>query len=213
MQGKARQGKGREELPLIYKLCALLMPGIVCRWEPRGGKSNSFFAKTRDDRFIVKQLSAAERKSFQELAPNFFGYLGRAMRRGQPTCLAKIMGVFTVRLLLHGTLRQHLRASAYSLCCSACNAHVCTLSSFESNCPVTAMNASVCSLMIPSWRYPCRTCFRSPLYSAIRICKMPLPMPAFPKMGGHPSHDALQMKQKQWPGSSVGLPDSHHMCV
>ncbi len=68
-----------------------------CRWEPRGGKSNSFFAKTRDDRFIVKQLSAAERKSFQELAPNFFAYLRRAMRRGQPTCLAKIMGVFTVR--------------------------------------------------------------------------------------------------------------------
>ena len=31
------------------------------RWEPRGGKSNSFFAKTRDDRFIVKQLSQAER--------------------------------------------------------------------------------------------------------------------------------------------------------
>ena len=70
--------------------------GAHCRWEPRGGKSNSFFAKTRDDRFIVKQLSAAERKSFQELAPNFFGYLGRAMRCGQPTCLAKIMGVFTV---------------------------------------------------------------------------------------------------------------------
>ena len=74
--------------------------GLGRRWEPRGGKSNSFFAKTRDDRFIVKQLSAAERKSFQELAPNFFGYLGRAMRRGQPTCLAKIMGVFTVRLPL-----------------------------------------------------------------------------------------------------------------
>lgn len=78
------------------------MRGVGCRWEPRGGKSNSFFAKTRDDRFIVKQLSAAERKSFQELAPNFFGYLGRAMRRGQPTCLAKIMGVFTVSLLLLG---------------------------------------------------------------------------------------------------------------
>ena len=48
----------------------------------------------------MKQLSAAERKSFQELAPNFFAYLGRAMRRGQPTCLAKIMGVFTVRPFL-----------------------------------------------------------------------------------------------------------------
>ncbi|BDA49325.1 probable 1-phosphatidylinositol-3-phosphate 5-kinase FAB1C [Coccomyxa sp. Obi] len=68
------------------------------RWEPRGGKSNSFFAKTRDDRFIVKQLSLAERKSFQEIAPKYFAYLARAMRDKQPTCLAKIMGVFTVRL-------------------------------------------------------------------------------------------------------------------
>lgn len=73
---------------------------ISVRWEPRGGKSNSFFAKTRDDRFIVKQLSAAERKSFQEMAPNYFAYLARAMRNRQPTCLAKIMGVFTVSFSL-----------------------------------------------------------------------------------------------------------------
>ncbi len=71
----------------------------MCRWEPRGGKSNSFFAKTRDDRFIVKQLSLAERKSFQEIAPKYFAYLARAMRDNQPTCLAKITGVFTVRSL------------------------------------------------------------------------------------------------------------------
>ena len=70
------------------------------RWEPRGGKSASFFAKTRDDRFIVKQLSAAERRSFGEVAPNYFAYLGRAMRERRPTCLAKIMGVYTVRVPL-----------------------------------------------------------------------------------------------------------------
>ena len=57
----------------------------------------------------MKQLSAAERKSFQELAPNFFAYLGRAMRRGQPTCLAKIMGVFTVCPFTgHAVLPLHL---------------------------------------------------------------------------------------------------------
>lgn len=27
------------------------------RWESRGGKSNAYFAKTRDDRYIVKSLS------------------------------------------------------------------------------------------------------------------------------------------------------------
>lgn len=80
----------------------------MCRWEPRGGKSNSFFAKTRDDRFIVKQLSLAERKSFQEIAPKYFAYLAHAMRNKQPTCLAKIMGVFTVRALyLCQALCQH----------------------------------------------------------------------------------------------------------
>ncbi len=52
--------------------------------------------QSRDDRFIVKQLSAAERRSLKEIAPNYFAYLARAMRRRQPTCLAKIMGVFTV---------------------------------------------------------------------------------------------------------------------
>jgi hypothetical protein len=75
------------------------------RWEPRGGKSNSFFAKTRDDRFIVKQLSPAERKSFQEIAPNYFAYLARAMRNKQPTCLAKIMGVYTVSFPFPGWAR------------------------------------------------------------------------------------------------------------
>lgn len=27
------------------------------RWAQRGGKSNAYFAKTRDDRFIIKQMS------------------------------------------------------------------------------------------------------------------------------------------------------------
>ncbi len=31
------------------------------RWASRGGKSNAFFAKTRDDRFIVKSLSKPEK--------------------------------------------------------------------------------------------------------------------------------------------------------
>jgi hypothetical protein len=35
-----------------------------CRkWASRGGKSNAYFAKTRDDRFIVKSLSKPEKVS------------------------------------------------------------------------------------------------------------------------------------------------------
>ena len=84
-------------LKVLIFACDVCCVCVAARWEPRGGKSNSFFAKTRDDRFIVKQLSLAERKSFQEIAPKYFKHLADATRDKQPTCLAKIMGVFTVR--------------------------------------------------------------------------------------------------------------------
>jgi hypothetical protein len=103
------------------------------RWEPRGGKSNSFFAKTRDDRFIVKQLSPAERRSFQELAPAYFGHLARAMRGGRPTCLAKIMGVYTVRarprLKLLETDLLHADMAVSPLPCKLQAAHGCLAAS------------------------------------------------------------------------------------
>ena len=42
-----------------------------CRpWDAQGGKSKSTFIKTRDDRFIVKTLSAAEKRSFQVWSSN-----------------------------------------------------------------------------------------------------------------------------------------------
>ncbi|GAB4817632.1 hypothetical protein N2152v2_004678 [Parachlorella kessleri] len=68
-----------------------------CRkWASRGGKSNVYFAKTRDDRYIVKQLSKSERQSFLEFAPDYFRYVATMLHRGQDTCLAKILGVYQV---------------------------------------------------------------------------------------------------------------------
>jgi 1-phosphatidylinositol-3-phosphate 5-kinase len=68
-----------------------------CRpWQAQGGKSRSYFAKTADDRFIVKQLSGPEKKSFLALGPDYFKYLFESFRKRQPTCLAKILGVYTV---------------------------------------------------------------------------------------------------------------------
>ncbi|KAK9819645.1 hypothetical protein WJX72_000689 [[Myrmecia] bisecta] len=68
-----------------------------CRkWTSRGGKSGSYFAKTRDDRYVVKQLSKSEKQSFLEFAPSYFRYLGPGMAKGQQTCLAKILGVYQV---------------------------------------------------------------------------------------------------------------------
>ena len=78
-------------------------------WEARGGKTRSYFAKTADDRYIVKQLQGPEKKTFQEIAPAYFRYLAGCMKNGARSCLAKIMGVFTVSLPIS-------LSSSYTLC-------------------------------------------------------------------------------------------------
>lgn len=45
------------------------------KWNAVGGKSNSLFLKTHDDRFIIKQLSTIEREGFLNWAPQYFEYL------------------------------------------------------------------------------------------------------------------------------------------
>ena len=47
-------------------------------------------------RFIVKQLQASEKRSMQEITPSYFRYLAHVTRKSAPTCLAKIMGIYTV---------------------------------------------------------------------------------------------------------------------
>ena len=37
------------------------------RWNAQGGKSNVYFAKTMDERFIIKQVTRTELESFVEL--------------------------------------------------------------------------------------------------------------------------------------------------
>ncbi|KAK9796713.1 hypothetical protein WJX73_010097 [Symbiochloris irregularis] len=74
-----------------------------CRpWEARGGKTRAYFAKTNDDRYIVKQLQPSEKRSFPEIAPSYFRYLAHSLRKNLPTCLAKIMGIYTVMLRTAG---------------------------------------------------------------------------------------------------------------
>lgn len=42
------------------------------KWLSRGGKSAVFFAKTRDERYVVKQLTRSEKQSFLDFAPAYF---------------------------------------------------------------------------------------------------------------------------------------------
>ncbi|KAK1314676.1 1-phosphatidylinositol-3-phosphate 5-kinase FAB1B [Acorus calamus] len=66
------------------------------KWEAQGGKSNAFFAKSLDDRFIIKQVNKTELESFLKFAPEYFKYLSESIGTGSPTCLAKILGIYQV---------------------------------------------------------------------------------------------------------------------
>ncbi|CAA2982474.1 1-phosphatidylinositol-3-phosphate 5-kinase FAB1B-like isoform X2 [Olea europaea var. sylvestris] len=66
------------------------------KWGAQGGKSNVFFAKTLDDRFIIKQVTKTELESFIKFAPGYFKYLSESIGSGSPTCLAKILGIYQV---------------------------------------------------------------------------------------------------------------------
>lgn len=68
------------------------------RWSAQGGKSNVYFAKSLDERFIIKQVTKTELESFEEFAPQYFKYLMDALNSGGPTCLAKILGIYQVRV-------------------------------------------------------------------------------------------------------------------
>ncbi|VDO29958.1 unnamed protein product [Haemonchus placei] len=65
-------------------------------WTPQGGKSGSFFYRTQDDRFVVKQMSRFEIQSFVEFAPHYFDYVKTAVVENKLTALCKVYGVFRV---------------------------------------------------------------------------------------------------------------------
>ncbi|XP_042500010.1 putative 1-phosphatidylinositol-3-phosphate 5-kinase FAB1C [Macadamia integrifolia] len=66
------------------------------RWSAQGGKSNAYFAKSLDERFIIKQVSKTELDSFEEFAPEYFKYLSDSLTSRSPTCLAQVLGIYQV---------------------------------------------------------------------------------------------------------------------
>ncbi|KAL7155990.1 hypothetical protein ABFS83_03G112900 [Erythranthe nasuta] len=70
-------------------------------WDAQGGKSKSFFAKTLDDRFIIKEIKRTEFDSFMKFATNYFEYMNQCSTHGNQTCLAKIVGIYQV--VIRGT--------------------------------------------------------------------------------------------------------------
>ncbi|XP_071721358.1 1-phosphatidylinositol-3-phosphate 5-kinase FAB1B-like [Rutidosis leptorrhynchoides] len=66
------------------------------KWGKKGGKSNVFFAKTLDERFIIKHVTKTEMESFNKFGPSYFKYLSESISSGSHTCLAKILGIYQV---------------------------------------------------------------------------------------------------------------------
>jgi 1-phosphatidylinositol-3-phosphate 5-kinase len=68
------------------------------KWGAQGGKSNVFFAKSLDDRFIIKQVTKTELESFLQFGSDYFKYLSESISTGSPTSLAKILGIYQVTI-------------------------------------------------------------------------------------------------------------------
>ncbi|KAK6922238.1 Chaperonin Cpn60/GroEL/TCP-1 family [Dillenia turbinata] len=66
------------------------------RWGAQGGKSNVYFAKSLDERFVIKQVRKTELESFEDFAPQYFKYLTDSLNSRSPTCLAKVLGIYQV---------------------------------------------------------------------------------------------------------------------
>ncbi|KAF7302586.1 1-phosphatidylinositol-3-phosphate 5-kinase [Mycena chlorophos] len=64
------------------------------KWDASGGKSGSVFLKTRDDRFIAKELSRPELQTMETFAPAYFDYMASAVSADRPTLLAKVFGCY-----------------------------------------------------------------------------------------------------------------------
>ncbi|KAL8229976.1 hypothetical protein R6Q57_014876 [Mikania cordata] len=77
------------------------------KWIAQGGKSGADFAKSLDDRFLIKGVTKTELESFEEFAPQYFKYLSDSLSTGSPTCLAKIVGIYQVNV-------KHLRGGKES---------------------------------------------------------------------------------------------------
>ncbi|XP_057531728.1 putative 1-phosphatidylinositol-3-phosphate 5-kinase FAB1D [Amaranthus tricolor] len=67
-------------------------------WDAKGGKSKSVFAKTLDDRLIVKEIKKTEFDSFMKFAPAYFEHMTGSVDSGNQTCLAKILGIYQVTI-------------------------------------------------------------------------------------------------------------------
>ncbi|KAF8640401.1 hypothetical protein AX17_000070 [Amanita inopinata Kibby_2008] len=85
------------------------------KWNASGGKSGSAFLKTRDDRFIAKELSRPELQTMETFAPSYFEYMSFAVSANRPTLLAKVFGCYKLTFKKTGKDRAGGRSKSFQM--------------------------------------------------------------------------------------------------
>lgn len=70
---------------------------LSASWATQGGKSGASFAKTLDDRLVIKVISKVELQMFLDFAPAYFEYMAKAYYHNLPTVLCKVLGIYTIK--------------------------------------------------------------------------------------------------------------------
>ncbi|KAK2461486.1 hypothetical protein APHAL10511_005949 [Amanita phalloides] len=85
------------------------------KWNASGGKSGSAFLKTKDDRFIAKELSRPELQTMETFAPSYFGYMSSAVSANRPTLLAKVFGCYKLTFKKNGKGKAQGRSKSFQM--------------------------------------------------------------------------------------------------
>ncbi|KAF8320522.1 uncharacterized protein EI90DRAFT_3080477 [Cantharellus anzutake] len=90
-----------EQFELLRRSCGcedLMIESLArChKWDATGGKSGSAFLKSRDERFIAKEITKSELDDMTKFAPAYFDYMSNAISSNRPTLLSKIYGCYKV---------------------------------------------------------------------------------------------------------------------
>ncbi|KAJ3512511.1 hypothetical protein NLJ89_g3474 [Agrocybe chaxingu] len=85
------------------------------KWNASGGKSGSAFLKTRDDRFIAKELSKPELQTMETFAPAYFDYMSSSVNANRPTLLAKVFGCYKLTFRKTGKERGSSKSKSMQM--------------------------------------------------------------------------------------------------
>jgi hypothetical protein len=75
-------GTGAAQFMLDVERAYVLSLSSAYSWAASGGKSGASFARTQDDRFVIKCISRTELQMFLDCAPAYFEYLSKAFFHG-----------------------------------------------------------------------------------------------------------------------------------